>query len=103
VIQVTPCYHKTIDARLSRLVEASIQKIEANPGLRPRLAQNVSRWSNPRLRQEWQQRLKQPWPEFSAQLLADTEEGAALRQNAPFAGILSPLERGRIMREFSRI
>jgi len=84
-----------------RLVEASIQKIEANPSLCRRLVQNVARWPNPRLRSQWQRRLQQPWPQLRAQLLADSDEGAALRQDAPLAGILSPVERARIMREFS--
>jgi hypothetical protein len=101
VLNVPPCYHQTIDTRLFRLVEASLQKIEADPTLFQLLPQNVSRWSNPRLREQWQRRLEQPWPQFRAQLLADTYEGAALRQNAPLAGILSPLERGQIMRAFS--
>ena len=98
---VTTCYHKTIDARLLRLVEASIQKIDANPALRQHLAQNVSRWASPRLQQQWQQRLQQPWAQLRGQLLADSDAGAALRQDAPLAGILSPVERMRVMREFS--
>lgn len=98
---MTTCYHKTIDARLLRLVEASIQKIEANPALRQRMTQNVSRWPNPRQRMQWEQRLQQPWIQLRAQLLADSDEGAALRQDAPLAGILSAVERARIMREFS--
>ncbi|MDO8540733.1 MAG: hypothetical protein Q7S40_09890 [Opitutaceae bacterium] len=97
---MTLCYHKAIDARLRRLVEASIQKIDANPSLRRRLAQNVSRWPNPRLREQWQQRLQQPWPALRAELLADTDAGAALRQDAPLAGILSGVERAPIMSEF---
>lgn len=97
-----PTYnHKTIDARLLRLVEASIRKIDANPTLRKRLAQNVSRWPSPRLQKQWQVRLQQPWTKLRTQLLADSDEGAALRQDAPLAGILSPIERTRIMREFS--
>lgn len=93
--------HKTIDARLLRLVEASIRKIDADPTLRQKLAQNVSRWPSPRLQKQWQVRLQQPWAKLRAQLLADSDEGAALRQDAPLAGILSPTERTRIMREFS--
>ena len=98
---VATCYHHTIDARLLRLVEASVRKIDANPSLRHCLAQNVSRWPNPRLRTQWQRRLQLPWLELRAQLLADTDDGAALRQNAPLAGVLSAVERARIMREFS--
>jgi hypothetical protein len=98
---VAKYYHKVIDARLLRLVEASVQKIEADPSLRSRLDQNVSRWPNSRLRARWQERLQQPWTLLRVQLLADSDEGAAVRQNAPLAGILPPLERARIMREFS--
>ncbi|MBI5766365.1 MAG: hypothetical protein HZA93_01115 [Verrucomicrobia bacterium] len=98
---MTPCYHQTIDARLLRLVEASVRKIDANPALTGRLAENVTRWPNPRLRAQWQRRLEQPWADLRAQLLAETEQGTALRQDAPLGGILSPAERARIMREFS--
>jgi hypothetical protein len=98
---VTTCYHKVIDARLLRLVEASVQKIDGDPALRQRLAQNLARWPNPRLRTRWERHLRQPWRELRAQLLAETDEGAALRQDAPLAGILTVAERARIMREFS--
>jgi len=98
---VTTCSHQTIDARLLRLVEASVEKIDADPALIRRLTENVSRWSNLRLRAQWQNRLQQPWPELRALLLADTDEGAALRQDAPLGGILPPAERVQIMRSFS--
>jgi hypothetical protein len=98
---VTPCYHQTIDARLRRLVEVSVQKIDADPALVAQLAQNVARWPNPRLQAQWQRRLRQPWPALRAELLAETEQGAALRQDAPLSGILSGAERTRIMREFA--
>jgi len=67
--------------------------------MRDRLAENVSRWQNPRLRAQWQQRLKWPWPVLRASLLARTEAGAALRQDAPLGGLLPSAERARIMRE----
>lgn len=98
---VTPCYHQTIDARLLRLVEVSIQKIDANPALVGQLVQNVARWPNPQLQAQWRRRLQQPWPALRAELLAETEQGAALRQDAPLGGILSVAERAQIMREFA--
>ncbi len=101
VLPVKPCYHQTIDARLRRLVEVSVQKIDADPALVAQLAQNVARWPNPRLQAQWQRRLRQPWPALRAELLAETEQGAALRQDAPLGGILSGAERTRIMREFA--
>ena len=97
-----PCYHQTIDARLRRLVEVSVQKIDADPALVAQLAQNVARWPNPRLQAQWQRRLRQPWPALRAELLAETEQGAALRQDAPLGGILSGAERTRIMRPSRR-
>ena len=98
---MTTCHHQTIDARLLRLVEASVQKIDANPVLLRRLTENVSRWTNPRWQAQWQRRLQQPWPELRAELLANTDAGAALRQDAPLGGILPSIERTRIMREFA--
>ncbi len=99
---VTPSDHLAIDARLLRLVEASVKKIDADPRLVRRLAENVARWPNPRLQAKWLRRLQQPWADLRSELLADTEKGAALRQDAPLGGILSPAERTRIMREVSR-
>src|SRR4051812_10790806 len=95
------CFHQVIDARVRRLVEASIEKIEADPSLRDRMALNVSRWSNVPLRTQWEKRLQQTWPDLRSQLLADSEEASALRQDAPLAGVLTGAERAEIMREFS--
>lgn len=94
-------FHKKIDARLLRLTEAVVRRLDAEPALRSRLADNVSRWPNPRLRAQWELRLAQPWPVLRAQLLAQTAEGAALRQDAPLGGVLPAAERMQIMREFA--
>ncbi len=93
--------HKMIDARLLRLTEAAVKRLDAEPALRARMAESVARWPNPRLREQWQRRLAWPWPVLRVQLLADTEAGAALRQDAPLGGILPAAERARIMREFA--
>ena len=93
--------HNTIDARLLRLTEAAVKRLDGDPALLSRLADNVSRWQNRRLREEWQRRLAWPWAVLRVQLLAPTEEGAALRQDAPLGGILPAVERAQIMREFA--
>jgi hypothetical protein len=98
---VKPYDHPAIDARLLRLVEASVRKIDADPQLVRILGENVARWQNPRLQAQWHRHLRQPWPDLRRQLLADTEQGAALRQDAPLGGILSAAERSQIMREFA--
>lgn len=97
-----PAYsHQQIDARLLRLTEAAVTRLDAEPALRVRLAENVSRWQSPRLRAQWQRRLALPWPLLRRRLLAPTQEGAALRQDAPLGGVLPATERMRIMREFA--
>lgn len=94
-------FHQKIDARLLRLTEAVVLRLDAEPAVRAKLADNVSRWSDSRLRTQWEQWLAWPWPVLRARLLARTEEGAALRQNAPLGGILPDAERARIMAEFA--
>jgi hypothetical protein len=93
--------HRTIDARLLRLTQAVVAQIDRDPSLRQRMAGNVSRWSDARLRERWHTLLSLPWPDLRMRLLAETDEGAALRQDAPLGGLLAPAERMRIMREFA--
>lgn len=93
--------HRTIDARLLRLTQAVVIQIDRDASLRQRMAENVARWSDEGLREQWDRLLRLPWPEFRALLLAENEHSAALRQNAPLGGLLPPAERTRIMREFA--
>lgn len=65
------------------------------------MSENVSRWTDELLREQWKRLLLLSWADLRALLLAETEQGAALRQNAPLGGILPPTERTRLMREFS--
>lgn len=95
------CYHKHIDARILRLVEAAVHEIDANPALFERMRDNVGRWSDPTKKRRWEKLLDGPWAMLREQLLADTETSAALRQDAPLGGILSGAERNRIMRQFA--
>lgn len=95
------CYHKHIDARLLRLTERAILRIDANPDLLLRMRENIARWSGGRLRAKWGVLLDLPWSQLRGRLLEKTEAGAALRQEAPLGGILTATERSRIMREFT--
>ncbi|MBM3797797.1 MAG: hypothetical protein FJW31_27945 [Acidobacteria bacterium] len=92
-------YHKHIDARILRLVEAAVHEIDASPALFERMRGNVSRWSDPVKKRRWERLLDGPWARLREQLLSESETGAALRQDAPLGGILSPAERNRIMRQ----
>ena len=48
---------------------------------------------------EWVTILERPWPDIRSILLDESEEGNRLRQNDPFCGILTPVERWEIYRE----
>ena len=51
---------------------------------------------------EWLEILRRPWSEVRQILLDDSEESRRLRQNDPFCGILTPVERWEIYREAQR-
>jgi len=93
--------HQAIDARLLLLVQACIHTIDNDPGLVATMRDSVARWSNLPVQAEWRELLKLPWAELRERLLAETETGAALRQNAPLGGILSAAERHDIFQTFA--
>ncbi|MDR1283914.1 MAG: hypothetical protein LBK99_24320 [Opitutaceae bacterium] len=85
--------HAEVDQCLLRLVEACVRKIDDDPALLAVARNNVRRWSNERLRAEWEQLLNLPWRELRALLLEDSDRGCLHRQNAPLGGILTHRER----------
>ncbi len=97
--------HQAIDRRSLAMAQAIVAKIDADParaGLE-RARATCRRWheQNPQsATAEWLQILQRPWPEVRAILLEDSEEGSRLRQNSPFAGVLTPQERWAIYRAF---
>ncbi len=54
---------------------------------------------DPRYAERWEQLLDRPIPEIRRALVDETQEAHDLRQNSPFAGLLSEPERTRILRE----
>ena len=62
--------------------------------------ENLDRWTRQnsaapalvRCDDEWRELLKLPVKDICAILTAETDEGQRLRQNSPFAGVLSPKE-----------
>lgn len=93
--------HRILDARLLRLTQAVVDRVDRDVSLRRLMVDNVSRWSDASLRASWHRLLLLPWGDLRVLLLAENEDGAALRQNAPLGGILPPAERARLMREFA--
>jgi hypothetical protein len=64
----------------------------------------VWKWRNagkihPRYASQWEKLLRQPLPEIRRVISADTPYSRDLRQNSPFAGLLSESERRRILSE----
>jgi hypothetical protein len=93
-----PFTHADIDRRIRRLVEACIVKIDQDPSLIQLVRLQVARWTNPRLRAEWDGFLSLSWPELRAKLLQDAEEGNRIRQSAPLGGLLTNQERMDLLR-----
>lgn len=54
---------------------------------------------DPRYADRWERLLERPLPEIRRALVEETQEADDLRQNSPFAGVLSEPERRRIVRE----
>lgn len=75
-------------------------RLRVNPGVLEVARRNLQSWSHrnagaPALLAayaEWREILEEPVEDICRVLSADTEEGRRLRQNSPFAGVLSPKE-----------
>lgn len=101
--------HQDIDRRSLAMARAIVGKIDADPardGLQ-KARETLERWLDihrdngvyPAL-MEWQEILSRQWEEVKAILTEESENGARLRQNSPFAGVLTPRERNEIYRKF---
>jgi hypothetical protein len=76
------------------------RRLSAHPELLRVAQENLAKWSQRnanvpsliRCYMEWQSLLASPVDEICRVLSADNEEARRLRQNSPFAGVLSPSE-----------
>jgi len=76
------------------------ERLRQQPKLVDLARGNLARWSRQndsaasllRCYAEWQDILSKPVDEICRLLVAETDEAQRLRQNSPFAGILSPAE-----------
>jgi len=89
--------HKDVDRRLHRLVSACVEKIDQDPRLLEEARVQAGRYSNVRLRKEWDLLLGLPWAKLRLVLLEESEEGDRIRQSIPFGGFLSDEERLSIL------
>ena len=92
--------HSGIDEVSLSLARRVVERLRARPELLEVVRTNLRRWQqrnadSPSLLRcyaEWEAILEQPLEEVLALLISETEEGQRLRQNFPFAGVLSPAE-----------
>lgn len=92
--------HSGIDDVSLSLARRVAQRLRARPELLEIARTNLCRWrrrnaDSPSLLRcyaEWEAILARPLEKILALLVSDTEEGQRLRQNSPFAGVLSPSE-----------
>lgn len=84
-------YHRALAPRLRRpMIDEATRKID--------------RWQeagriDPRYAEKWRQVLAKPVPEIRRLISIDDARGRDLRQNSPFAGLLSEPERRRILEQ----
>jgi hypothetical protein len=85
-------YHRLVAARIA-----------SDPTILARARRQVQEWlergTAPYYARQWDRILRGSIDDIRALLVADTEEGRALRQSTPFAGVIDPRERWRIWKE----
>jgi hypothetical protein len=105
-----PMTHELQDAVSLELARRVAARLRESPALLDIPRANLSRWSrqnanSPSLLRsyaEWQGILARSIDEICDLLCAETGDAQRLRQNSPFAGILSPAEVWAIKNEFRR-
>ena len=99
--------HEWIDQRSLAMGQLIASKLEREPELLRVARENVERWiaaSRGRplpAHLEWRDRLdRTPLADLLQLLRGDNEEARRLRQSNPFAGLLTPDERWRVLRDY---
>lgn len=92
--------HRYQDEVSLEIARRTAARLTASPELLVTAQENLDRWSRlnasaPSLLRcytEWRAILSRPLAEVCARLCENSEEGQRLRQNSPFAGVLSAAE-----------
>ena len=103
--------HQEIDARALELARRIVARIDADPTRRgvEKARRTCQRWQHllPESQQacvnEWAAILTQPWDAIRQVLLDSSDEGNRRRQNSPFCGILTNVERWQLLQEFTAL
>jgi len=99
-------HHRSHDLASLEIARHIARDLSRHPEWIALARSNLDRWSQlnrsaPGLLacyREWQALLERPAEEIASILVAQTDQGQRLRQNSPFAGVLSPAEVWRIKR-----
>lgn len=95
--------HRLHDARNLAIHALIVQRIGKDPSLLQIARANLERWSHqrngrlPPALAEWRAILTKPWLEIASVLTEQSEQAIRLRQSTPFAGVLKPADRKRIL------
>jgi hypothetical protein len=100
--------HELIDEISLELGRRTAARLRQQPGLLQLAHDNLTRWSSHnadapallRCYAEWHELLKRPLEEICAILTSDDEDARRLRQNSPFAGILTAREVWAVKQSF---
>jgi hypothetical protein len=92
--------HSETDRVSLEIARRVAERLQAHPELLEVARGNLARWSqrnadSPSLLRcyaEWEAILSRPLDDIRGLLCAETDESQRLRQNSPFAGVLSPAE-----------
>ena len=96
--------HDDIDRRSMALARAVVDRIDRDAERRglAKARSVCARWAKsvpqPAV-EEWHRLLENEWESIREVLTSDDETGRRLRQNSPFCGILTPIERWQLYRE----
>lgn len=98
--------HQQIDARSLAMHELIARKIRQQPELFDKVLPTILRWRGlvdkgtlPYL-DRWERIVRQGMDAALKKATEDSEDAAAMRQSAPFAGILTPQERFAFLRDW---
>jgi|SRR5690242_7223546 hypothetical protein len=103
--------HRQIDELNLAMDRAVVAKLRANPHLFAKVRENLRRWrqrvdegdpSTRRYLERWETLASQGTEACFAMALEESQTAAAMRQAAPFAGILTADERMTIIRAHGR-
>lgn len=94
--------HRLIDERSLWLARIIAERLRERPELWEKPRSFVERFRHDQCHgaRIWRKIMQKPPEVILAMYLRDDEKGRQIRQSAPFAGVLDPIERARLFKQF---